>query len=566
MTDAGAQFAAVARTILEDTWAANPVMATRIGVHEHDGELPDPTAAGADLKLAAIRAQLAALDSVPLEDIGYPDAIDGEILRTRLTAQVLELGQLREGDWNPMLYNPGPALHGLLSRDFAPLPQRLASVRGRLAAIPEYLAGARGRLTGRIPLVHAQTALTQMRGTLALLDREIPAAAKDAEAGGSIGSADVARSLAEPLQRARDAVREQLAWLSDLVEGADGQAHLGPELYAAKLWLTLDTPMDPQRLLRRAQEDLDRITEQLVDAAGALAGAAAPDADTVRAMLARLGQDAPDDATILSSASAALHAALDFLADGRLLTVPDGLREELEVVEMPEVSRGVAVAFCQSRGALEAAAIPTLFAVAPTPAGWSDEQVRSFYREYNDHMLHDLAVHEGAPGHGLQLTRSREYAGSTPIRTALWSGTFVEGWAVYAEELMVEAGFRSDVSAWAAGALRMQQLKMQLRCVLNAIMDIRFHTGDLTESEAMRLMTGPGFQEQGEAAGKWRRVQLTSTQLCTYYVGYLEVRDLVRDLRAQQPTLSTSEVHDLVLSQGSPPPRHLRDSLDLPVG
>jgi uncharacterized protein (DUF885 family) len=104
----------------------------------------------------------------------------------------------------------------------------------------------------------------------------------------------------------------------------------------------------------------------------------------------------------------------------------------------------------------------------------------------------------------------------------------------------------------------MQQLKMQLRMTLNAILDVRVHTRGMTRDEAMQLMISRGHQEEGEAVGKWRRALLTSTQLSTYFVGYIGVRDLVADVAAAHPDLSTRQVHDRVLSQGSPPPRHLR--------
>jgi uncharacterized protein (DUF885 family) len=165
------------------------------------------------------------------------------------------------------------------------------------------------------------------------------------------------------------------------------------------------------------------------------------------------------------------------------------------------------------------------------------------------------------PGHALQLAHSNRYRASTPVRAVWWSGPFVEGWAVYSEELMADHGYRGDVSAKAASALRMQQLKMRLRSTINTIMDIRFHHDDLDEATAMALMTARGFQEQGEAAGKWRRVQLTATQLCTYYVGYSEVRDLTGELARQRPQWTQRQLHDAVLSAGSPPVRHLRTLL-----
>jgi uncharacterized protein (DUF885 family) len=167
-------------------------------------------------------------------------------------------------------------------------------------------------------------------------------------------------------------------------------------------------------------------------------------------------------------------------------------------------------------------------------------------------MLHNLTVHEAIPGHFLQLAHGRRFRGSTRTRAVCGSGTFIEGWAVYAEELMVDAGFRADVGG--GDALRMQQLKMQLRMTINAILDQQVHCEDLTEGEAMALMTQRGFQEDGEAAGKWRRALLTSTQLSTYFVGYSEVSAVA----ASRPDgVPLGRWHDRMLSHGSPSPRHL---------
>jgi uncharacterized protein (DUF885 family) len=171
-------------------------------------------------------------------------------------------------------------------------------------------------------------------------------------------------------------------------------------------------------------------------------------------------------------------------------------------------------------------------------------------------MVHNLMVHEAMPGHYLQLQHSRRFAGSdTAIRAALRSGSFTEGWAVYTEELMAEHGYPGEGDP---RAVRMQQLKMQLRTTINAILDARVHAHGMTEAEAMALMTGRGYQEEGEAAGKWRRALITSAQLSTYYVGYSEISDLARELRAADPGQPEQEIHDRMLAHGSPPVRLLR--------
>jgi uncharacterized protein (DUF885 family) len=201
--------------------------------------------------------------------------------------------------------------------------------------------------------------------------------------------------------------------------------------------------------------------------------------------------------------------------------------------------------------------------VAPAPADWPADRVASFYREYNDHMLRDLTVHEAMPGHVLQLAHARRYRGSTPVRAALWSGPFVEGWAVYAEELVADACEAAAPDDLGTLALRAQQLKMRLRSTINAVLDVRVHARGMTQEQAMALMTQRGHQEPGEAAGKWRRALLTSAQLSTYYVGAAEVTALVRALRADRPQASTRAVHDALLAHGSPSPRLLRPLLGL---
>ncbi len=231
--------------------------------------------------------------------------------------------------------------------------------------------------------------------------------------------------------------------------------------------------------------------------AGAIAAQGDP---VVRQVLNQLAADAPDDRTILAFGRQALAQQTAFVAEHQLVTLFD---DPVEVIEMPEIDRGVAVAYCDPPGPLEPGPMPTFVAVSPTPADWTAERVASFYREYNRHMVHNLMVHEAMPGHYLQLQHSRRFSGSdTDIRAALWSGSFVEGWAVYAEQLMADAGYPGDGDP---RAVRMQQLKMQLRMIINAILDARVHGHGMTEAEAMALMTGRGHQEEGEAAWKcWR--------------------------------------------------------------
>jgi uncharacterized protein (DUF885 family) len=363
--------------------------------------------------------------------------------------------------------------------------------------------------------------------------------------------------LGAVLPGALEAIAAHTRWLEErLASGRrDGfrDPRVGLDLFSRELTLVLDTELPVEQIVARAEADLARVSEELAAAATEYTGTAPGGRDAVRAALDALAADAPDDATILGFVRDAFVAQREFVAVHDLVTVFD---DPLEVIAMPEIDRGVAVAYCDSPGPLETAALATFIAVSPTPEGWTPDRIRSFYREYNRHMVHNLMVHEAMPGHYLQLQHSRRFTGSrTAIRAALRSGSFVEGWAVYAERIMAEQGYRGDGDP---RAVRMQQLKMQLRTIINAILDARIHGHGMTEAEAMALMTERGHQEEGEAAGKWRRALLTSAQLSTYYVGYTEVSDLADALRAADAGLADREVHDRMLAHGSPPARLLR--------
>jgi len=552
MTDqtqqATADFHALAGAVLDELLERHPEWATILGDHRFDDRLADLGPTGADEELAWASRRLADLDAVDTDALEAPERVDAALLHNQLLDRTFALEELRETSWDPLVANPGTAIYTLLARDFAPLGDRLRSAAGRLRAVPEHLATARDTL-GAMPKVHVETAIGQFTGTRTLLATELER---------RLGEEPSLRGEVEPVRDAAvEAIDEHLDWLRSRLAEAEGDPRLGAERFARKLALALDTANDADAVLTRAEADLERLEGLIAETAARLDDG---DADgRVRRVLDRLAGDGEvDDDTIVGLCVDAMAQTTEFVRAADLVTVHD---DPVEIIVMPEIHRGVAVAYCDPPGPLESASLPTYFAVSPTPADWTEERVRSFFREYNAHMLQNLTVHEAMPGHVLQLAHNKRYQAPVPVRKALWSGSFVEGWAVYAEELMADSGYRSDEGL--NDALRMQQLKMQLRMTINAILDARVHAHGMTEDEAMRLMMGRGHQEEGEAAGKWRRALLSSSQLSTYYVGYVEVADIARDLAAARPDLSQRERHDAMLEHGSPAPRRLRSLLDL---
>ena len=554
-------FERLAAAILDEMWQHHPDAATALGLHEHDARLPDRSAAGVAAESAWLAARAADLAEIDTSALSAQNRVDAAILANELAAQRFRLDEVREHEWNPAEANPGGALYTLLARDYAPAATRLAAFAGRLAAVPGALAANRELLSGKpLSRIHLELAVGQFEGTAALLGAELDAAL--AEAPEARPAIDAARPAALA------AIQTHIAWLKERLAAGDAGAEpfrdprLGAELFARKLSLSLSAESDAAAILARAEADLERVGGEIARAAADYEGvelpaSAADRSALVRKVLDRLAGASPDGDSILKYARTALLSQFAFVREHDLVTVYD---DPYEVVAMPEINRGVAIAYCDPPGPLEPAAVQTILAISPPPEDWTQERVDSFYREYNLHMLHNLMVHEAMPGHLLQLQHSQRFTAPTVVRAAMWSGSFVEGWAVYAEELMARHGYPGDGDP---AAVRMQQLKMQLRMIINTVLDGRVHAHGMTEDEAMALMMERGFQEEGEAAGKWRRALLSSAQLSTYYVGFVEVSDLIRDLRAAHPDWSERRLHDTVLAHGSPAVRYLRELLEL---
>lgn len=524
MADTAARFHALAEDAVEDLLRLDPEWATDLGDHRFDDQLTDLSEdglAGAAATLADHRDELDSLDADELEPA---DAVDAQILRAGLDRRLFGLQQLHEQTWNPLTWLPGEAIYLLLSRDTGPVEDRLRALGGRLEAVPDRLATARATVQD-MPRVHVETALTQISGLISMLREQVPPLA---------GTAPRTFLSVEPMRTAaEDALVEHRDWLLEQLDGAHGDPRLGSSLFAAKLHLFLDADLSAEHVAATAREHLDRVTDELTELAVGWVG---PGDDAIRRALDRAAAEAPDDRTIVSVARRWLAEATELVTSSGVVRVPD---DPMEIEVMPELRRGVAVAYCDAPGPLEEGGI-TRFAISPTPAGWSPERVASFYREYNTAMMANLTVHEAMPGHMVQLAHARRYRGATRVRQVLASGSFIEGWGVHSEEIMARLGYGGV-------PVRLQQLKTKLRTIINALLDAGVHAGGMSEAEAIELMTGRGFQEEGEAVGKWRRVQLTSAQLSTYFVGYLELA----------PTLAGRTRYDDVLAHGSPPPRHL---------
>ncbi len=543
-----ASFQALAKNIVEEYLRFNPEFATRMGDHRWDDRLPDYSAKGRNEFLAWARSTASRLRSIPPTALSPENRVDREILIDNLDATIQDLAELKRWQTDPGTYNPADAIDGLLTREILPLEQRLRAIKGRLLQVREVLAAARVNLVNP-PLIYTETAIQQFQGTLGLVKEEVTTAAF---------KAGMKEDLAPAQAEAAKALEDFIAWMKkELLPRSSGNFRIGPAAFRKALRYNLSSSLSPEAILARAEGSLKGIRAEMFSVARPMYEVWFPDQkatherDVIKAVLDRIAQKHPTNDTIVALASQDLIGASEFVRKHNLVTIPDA---PVKVIVMPEYARGTAVAYCDSPGPLEANGT-TFFAIAPTPADWSPARVASFFGEYNNAMVKNLTVHEAMPGHYLQLAKSNTYRGNTAVRSIFSSGIFTEGWAVYSEKVMAQAGFGGP-------EVRMQQLKMRLRVTINAILDQKIHTQGMTESEALALMKEEGFQEEGEAVGKWKRACLTSTQLSTYFVGAAEMDDLraAAEAKAKRKGVpfNLCDYHDEVLSHGSPAPKFLR--------
>ncbi|WP_447938958.1 DUF885 domain-containing protein [Pseudoxanthomonas mexicana] len=562
---ADAAFSDLSKRALEGWLQLSPVGATQIGEHKYDGELDDLSAAGRQKSLEFSKKILAELDATDIAALSRENQVDAAILRNQLQYDIWTAETLQSWAWDPQVYNnvAGGAIYGLMAREFAPLPDRLKSATARMQKIPALLAQARENLDpARVPKVHAETVAKQNAGILSIVETFITPHLKD------LPEADRAQAQAA-IDGLKAAVAEHQAWLDKtLVPNAKGDFRIGQALYDQKLQFALLSSLSRADIKQRAEGELKRVREEmygiartvLKDKPGAPALPETPTADeqqkAIEAALELAYAERPARDKVVPDAEAALAQATEFVRKRDLVTLPDA---PVEIIEMPEFQRGVAVAYCDSPGPLDKN-LKTFYAVSPIPDEWDQKQVDSFLREYNSRMIHLLSIHEGTPGHYLEGWHSAKFPST--LRAVLRSGMFAEGWAVYTEKMMSDAGYLDNDPLF-----HLVQMKFYLRTIANAILDQGVQVDGWTREQAMDLMVRQTFQQEREAAGKWTRAQLTSAQLPTYFVGVQEHFDMRKAAEAKQGAqFNLKAYHDQVLSYGAPPVRFVRQlMLDEPI-
>jgi len=555
------QFSAVVDDVLDGYFRHNPVHATEIGHHAFDDRWPDLSDAGRDATIAWLADAAATVDAFPANELTQDDVIDRRIVSEYLAAARFSEETLDEASWNPLsyVYLFGNGLFSLLAREFAPAGERLRNAASRMRTLPDALCQARDRLRagGHRPVsrFHTEKAIERMAGLLDLIDTAV-------EESQAVDDQALRDEVAAAAELARSAVGGFTNWLRDeLLPAATGDFRLGPELYAKKFRHALKTDMTPDELERRATSGYEEARAQMLRLARELWPAWLKDepmpddeGQIVRRVLDAIAADHPKAEELLDFCRAENERIEAFIAERDLVGLAD---EPLQIVWTPRFLRAFGGAMLIPPGPLDRG-LDSFFAITPMPDDWSDERKESYLREDNNRMLRLLTIHEAVPGHYLQLAYSNRT--DSKVRAIFQSGVFAEGWAVYVTQVMMDVGYGAEDPA-----LMLVHWKFFLRSMTNALMDLRIHAGSMTEEEAMELMVQGGFQEEGEAANKWDRARLSSTQLCEYYLGSVGMHELEAEARRRAEADGREFVYrpflESVMAHGTPSMPVIRDIL-----
>ncbi len=547
------KLAAFFDAFLEEEFKHRPLEATRLGDHRFDHLLDDISAEKRAANVERYRKSLADLPKkVDFQKLTRAGQIDFEILQHHLKRSIWLADNTDPFATDPRVYSEylTESVYLLLTQSTEPRATNVKNCISRMSAMRGVVETAKKTLKNP-PEVMVKTAIKQNEGAMAFYESGIFRLAEETPQLSDLGKA--ARPVVELLKDYQKFLKE------DLLPRAKGDWRLGKEKFVRKLELELDAGIPAEAVLKDAEAEATRVEHEMYVIARQLWSTLFPkkplppdDADgrrvTVRLVLAELGKSHAKPEELVGNARKDVEQIKAFISGQDILRLPDP--DTCQIIEMPEFQRGNWTAYLNQAPPLDPKA-RSYYAISPPPADWDTRRVTSYLEEYNNYMLRILSIHEAYPGHYVQLEYSNRHP--SKLRRVLFSGVFAEGWAVYTEQMMLDQGYGKGDPA-----LRLHQLKFYLRAVINAILDHKMHCAQMTDEEALELLTKRAFQSEGEALGKLIRAKQSSCQLSTYFVGRMAFYRLRQQVaREMSDKFDLGRYHEAVLAHGTLPVKYL---------
>lgn len=553
--DQNMEFEQYAANFVDHLWKTYPSWASGEGMHAYDSVLTINNNEKRKEVRAFIDSNQRALKAIDIKGLSELNQIDFYLIRDYLEKDKFFLDEMKGGQWNPSQYNLGGQFFSVLSYQGHSLEKRLTDISYKLDRVPDYYAFAKKNIT-KPTLVHTNLAISQIAGSVTIFDKSI----RDSVVKSNL-TAEQKQLIDTKLTNAVAAINDYTAWLANelkpQVESGERSRdfRLGDTLYEQKFKYNMGSSFSAKEIYQKAIERKLELHQKMYEVSERLwpkyfGETTFPEyrEEAIMKMIDTLSYVHTHRDSFITTIRSQIPELVEFINEKDLLTLDP--EKPLTVRATPEYMRGVAGASISAPGPYDANA-ETYYNVTPLDH-YSEEEAESYLREYNQYLLQILNIHEAIPGHYTQLV----YSNKSPslIKSILGNGAMIEGWAVYTELMMLENGYGNN-----SDELWLMYYKWNLRTVCNTILDYSVHVLGMNEEEAITLLTKEAFQQQAEAEGKWRRVQLSSVQLCSYFTGFYEIVDLREELkRTKGEEFDLKAFHEEFLSYGSAPVKYIR--------
>ena len=553
-SDADARLQSHAAKVLEAMWQMFPEYAVRVGYYRYADQMTVPDQARRDQLLAYYDRQLADLAGFDPSKLSASTRVDLVLMQNHFESVRWNLTTFKAWQWQPSTYNVGGDFGVLINADFAPLETRLRHVLARLDKVPAYYAAAKASIADPT-LEHTALAILQNNGALGVFGADL---LKKVDASGL--GADEKVLFIKRADDAKLAIVDFIAHLSTIEVRLKAQPartfRIGKQLYEQKFTYDIQSGFTATQLYQRALTEKAALHNRMATLARELwpkyLGNSPQPRDRlvmIRGVIDELSKRHPSREEFVDTVRRQIPQLEAFVREKDLLD-QDKTRP-LVVRETPQYMRGVAGASVSAPGPFDPTA-NTYYNVTPLDE-FTAEEAESYLREYNDWMLQILNIHEAIPGHYTQLMHANK--SKSLIKTLFGNGSMIEGWAVFSEKVMLDAGYGNN-----SPEMWLIWMKWNLRSVVNTILDYEIQTMDLQRDAAITLMTSDAFQQQTEATEKWRRATLSQVQLASYFNGYAEITALRDEMRATQgKDFSVKGFNNKFLSYGNAPVRSIRE-------
>jgi uncharacterized protein (DUF885 family) len=540
---AAAEFPKLVEDYLLDLHSRHPNLAAASGIHAWDGQLEDYSPLAIANEISAIKRFQARIEKVPPLELSISDVVDYQILASSMKSRLLELEQIKNYERDPRVYSDviSTGLLQIAIFPYSPADSRIRHITAKEKLIPRLLDSARYNVS-KTPPVFLKVALESFKGTLSFIRNDLP------KAFASVKDEKLQRAFRKSTKLAAEAVADYIKHLERTRPDPSISFAIGKQNYEARLKYDEAIEIPVETLLRIANRELAKTHDEFRKTAARIDPARDP-----KASWASLQADHPKAGALVEEAQKQLSQIAGFIREKGIVTLPAG--DAPVVAATPDFMRW-STASMWTPGPYETDSVPARYLVTDVDAKWTPRQKEEYLSSFNYPQLWSTSIHEAYPGHFVQSAYLKQVA--SPVRK-LWAfapASFVEGWAHYAEQMMLEEGF-----AGGDPKIKMGQLADALLRLCRFVVGIRLHTEGMTVEQGTRFFMENAYMGETPSRIEAERGTFDPTYL-VYSVGKLAILKLREDYkRSRGAEYSLREFHDRLLSNGNAPIRMHRQMM-----